>query len=70
MLIFTTEGGAKLWHGRPRAVSADLPKQDCHPSILKTTRLRPDIVINSTFTQQLDCGGANNSTRKTKNEIS
>ncbi|KAK3708471.1 hypothetical protein RRG08_053053 [Elysia crispata] len=68
-LIFTTEGGAKLWHGRPVRtsnqikclldgcddwdVSADLPEWDSHPSIIKETRLRPDIVIHSASTQQL-----------------
>ncbi|KAK3766631.1 hypothetical protein RRG08_042410 [Elysia crispata] len=62
-LIFTTEGGAKSWHGRPVRttnqikclldgcddwdVSADLPEWDSHP------RLRPDIVIHSASTQQL-----------------
>ena len=34
-------------------VSADLPEWDSHPSIIKETRLRPDIVIHSAFTQQL-----------------
>ena len=69
-LIFTTEGGAKLWHGRPVRttnqikcplkrgcddwdVSAELPEWDSHPSIIKETRLRPDIVIHSASTQQL-----------------
>ncbi|KAK3744418.1 hypothetical protein RRG08_000851 [Elysia crispata] len=68
-LIFTTEGGAKSWHGRPVRttnqikcllggcddweVSADLPEWDSHPSIIKETRLRPDIVIHSGSTQQL-----------------
>ncbi|KAK3767773.1 hypothetical protein RRG08_044906 [Elysia crispata] len=68
-LIFTTEGGAKSWHRRPVRktnqikglldgcdnwdVSADLPEWDSHPSIIKETRLRPDIVIHSASTQQL-----------------
>ncbi|KAK3706431.1 hypothetical protein RRG08_047999 [Elysia crispata] len=68
-LIFPTEGGAKSWHGRPMRttnqikclldgsddydVSADLPEWDSHPSIIKETRSRPDIVIHSASTQQL-----------------
>ena len=68
-LIFTTEGGAKSWHGTPVRttnpikcllegcddwdVSADLPEWDSHPSLIKATRLRPDIVIHSASTQQL-----------------
>ncbi|KAK3788175.1 hypothetical protein RRG08_063042 [Elysia crispata] len=66
-LIFTTEGGAKSWHERPVRttnqikclldgcddwdVSADLPEWDSHPSIIKATRLRPNIVIHSASTQ-------------------
>ena len=58
-------GGAKSWHGRPVRttnqrkclldwdVSADLPKWDNHPSIIKETRIRPNIVIHSASTQQL-----------------
>ncbi|KAK3756389.1 hypothetical protein RRG08_038878 [Elysia crispata] len=34
-------------------VSANLPEWDSHPSIIKETRLRPDIVIRSASTQQL-----------------
>ena len=34
-------------------VSADLPEWDSHSSIIKETRLRPDIVIHSASTQQL-----------------
>ena len=61
-LIFTTEGGAKTWHGMPVRttnqikcfldgcddwdVSADIPEWDSHPSIIKETRLGPDIVIH------------------------
>ena len=68
-LIFTTEGGAKSWHGRPVRttnqikclldgcddwdVSADLLECDTHPNIIKETRLRPDIVMHSASTQQL-----------------
>ena len=68
-LIFTTETSAKSWHGRPVRttnqikclldgcddweVSADLPEWDSHPSIIKETRLMPDIVIHSASTQQL-----------------
>ena len=68
-LIFTTEAGAKSWQGRPARttkqikclldgcadwdVSADLPEWDSHPSIIKETRLMPDIVIHSASTQQL-----------------
>ena len=68
-MIFTTEGGAKSWQGRPVRttnqikclldgcddwdVSADLPKWHSHPSIIKETSLRPDIVIHSASTQQL-----------------
>ena len=66
-LIFTTEGGAKSWHGRSVRttnqrkclpdgcddISADVAEQDSHPSIIKETRLRPDIVIHSASTQQL-----------------
>ena len=33
--------------------SAELPEWDSHPSIIKETRLRPDIVIHSASTQQL-----------------
>ena len=32
-------------------VSADLPEWDSHPSIIKETRLRPDIVIHSAYTK-------------------
>ena len=69
LLIFTTQGGTKSWHGRPVRttnqikcllddcddwdVSADLPERDSHPSIIKETRLRPDIVIHSASVQQL-----------------
>ena len=68
-VIFTTERGAKSWHGRavksPNQrkclldgcgdweVSADLPEWESHPRIIKETRLRPDIVIHSSSTQQL-----------------
>ena len=31
-------------------VSADLPEWSSHPSIIKETRLRPDIVIHSAST--------------------
>ena len=69
-LIFTTEGGAKLWHGRSVRtanqrkcrccddwdVSADLSKQDSHPSIIKNTRLRPHILIHSAATQLIMVG--------------
>ncbi|KAK3786016.1 hypothetical protein RRG08_023438 [Elysia crispata] len=34
-------------------VSADLPEWNSHPSIIKETRLRPDIVIHSASIQQL-----------------
>ncbi|KAK3777199.1 hypothetical protein RRG08_014855 [Elysia crispata] len=63
------KGGAKSWHGRPVRttnqikclldgcddwdVSADLPEWDSHPSMIKETRLRPDIVIHSASTLQL-----------------
>ena len=68
-VIFTTEGGAKSWHGTvvkstnqrkclldgcdAWEVSADLPEWDNHPSIIKETRLKPDIVIHSSSTQQI-----------------
>ena len=68
-VIFTTEGGAKSWHGTAVKstnqrtclldgcddweVSADLPEWDSHPSIIKEIRLRPDIVIHSSSTQQI-----------------
>ena len=68
-MIFTTEGGAKSWHQMPMRttnqikcllegcdvwdVLSDLPECDRHPSIIKATRLRSDIVIHSAFTQQL-----------------
>ena len=68
-VIFTTEGGAYSWHGTAIKstnqrkylldgcddweVSADLPEWDSHPSIIKETRLRPDIVIHSSSTQQI-----------------
>ncbi|GFR81316.1 polyprotein [Elysia marginata] len=66
--IFTTEGGAKKWCGRSNTsstqrkglldgyddweVSADFPKWDKHPDVIKGTTLRPDIVIHSPSTQQ------------------
>ena len=34
-------------------VSADLPEWDSHPSIIKETRLRPDIMEISSSTQQI-----------------
>ncbi|KAK3764243.1 hypothetical protein RRG08_023708 [Elysia crispata] len=68
-LIFTTEGGAKSWHGLPVRttsqikclldgcddwdVSADLPEWDNHPSIIKETSLRPAIVVHSASTQMI-----------------
>ena len=68
-VLFTTEGEAKSWHGTAVKstnqrkclldgcddweVSADLPEWDSHPSIIKETRLRPDIVIHSSSTQQI-----------------
>ena len=68
-VIFTTEGGAKSWHGTAVKstnqrkylldgcddweLSADLPEWDSHPNIIKETRLRPDIVIHSSSTQQI-----------------
>ena len=68
-LIISTEEGAKPWHGSASRwlskgypyligettgfTSADLPEWDSHPSIIKETRLRPDIVIHSSSTQQL-----------------
>ena len=33
-------------------VSADLPEWDSHPTIIKDTRLRPDIMIHSSSTKQ------------------
>ena len=88
-VIFTIEGGAKSWHGTAVKstnqmkclldgcddweVSADLPEWDSHPSIIKETRLRPDIVIHSSSTQQIimveltvlyENGGVNGSIRK------
>ena len=69
VLIFTTEGGAKSWDGRPLRttnqrkclldgcddwdVSANIPEWDTHLSVIKETRLRSDIVIHSASTQQL-----------------
>ena len=68
-VIFTSEGCPRSWHGMAVKstnqrkcpldgcddweVSADFPEWDSHTSIIKETRLRPDIVINSTSTQQL-----------------
>ena len=68
-VIFTTEGGAKSWLDRAIKstnqrtclldkcddweVSADLLEWDGHPSKIKETRLRSDIGIHSSFTQQL-----------------
>ena len=68
-LIFTTEGSAKLWHKKSVKktnqrkcllgrrcdweFSADLSQWDSHPSIIKETKLRPDIMICSTFSKQL-----------------
>ena len=67
--ILTKDGGAKSLHRRAVKstnqrkclldrcddweVSADLPEWDSHPSIIKETRLRPHIVIQSSSTQQL-----------------
>ena len=44
-------------------VSADLRKWDNHPSIIKETRLRPDIMTHSAYTIT-DYGGASNSIQK------
>ena len=68
-LIFSTAGSAKSCHCRSVKttnkrkcllvvcddweVSANFPESDCHSSIIKETRLWPDIVIHSTSTQQL-----------------
>ena len=68
-VIFTAEGGAKSWHGMAVnsinqrkcqldgcddwEVSADLSEWGSHPSIIKETRLRPDIMIHSSSSQQL-----------------
>ena len=68
-VTFTTEGCAKSWHGTAVKstnqrkclldgcddweVSADLQEWDSHPSIIKEIRLRPDIVIHSSSTQQI-----------------
>ena len=68
-VIFTTEGVAKSWHWRAVKstnqktclldmcddweVSADHPESDNHFRIIKETRLRPDIVIHLSSTQQL-----------------
>ena len=40
-------GGCEDWE-----VSAHLPEWDSYPRIIKDTRLRPDIVIHSSSTQQ------------------
>ena len=61
-VMFTTDGGAKSWHGTAVKstnqrkclldgcddweVSVDLPEWDSHPSITKETRLRPNISIS------------------------
>ena len=66
--IFTTEGSAKSWHGMAVKStnqrnclldgcdgwenSTGLPEWDSPPSIIKETRLRPDIVAHSSSTQQ------------------
>ena len=68
-MIFTTERGFTSWHRKAVKttaqrrclldgcddweVPADLTEWDSHPSIIKETRLRPDIVIRSSSTQQL-----------------
>ena len=44
-------------------VSADLPEWDSHPSIIKEARIRPDIVIHSSSTQQ-HYDGVNSSIQK------
>ncbi|GFO23923.1 reverse transcriptase [Plakobranchus ocellatus] len=67
--VFTTEGGVKKWHGGSITinthrkglldgcddwvVSADLPKWERHPDVIRKTALRPDIVIHSASTQEI-----------------
>ena len=86
-VLFTTEGEAKSWHGTAVKstnqrkclldgcddweVSADLPEWDSHPSIIKETRLRPDIVIHSSSTQQIIMVelGVNGSIRKQNGRV-
>ena len=58
---YSLEAGAKSWHRRACLldgcddweVSADLPEWDSHPGIIKETRLRPNIVTHSSYTQRL-----------------
>ena len=63
-VIFTTEGGAKSWYRiavkstnqrkcHHWKASSHHSEWDSHPSINKETRLRPDIMIHSSSTQQL-----------------
>ncbi|GFN92196.1 reverse transcriptase [Plakobranchus ocellatus] len=67
--VFTTEGGVKKWYGGSIpinthrkglldscgdwVVSADLPKWERHPDVIRKTALKPDIVIHSASTQQI-----------------
>ena len=81
-MIFTTEGGAKSWHGRPVRttnqikclldgcddwdVSADLPEWDSHPSIIKENKIKASDRDPFSFHTTINHGGAKQLHTKTE----